>query len=43
METNTISIQQEYEKLTDFSKGALSKLAEKHGLTLDELLNIVDL
>lgn len=36
-------IQQEYESLTSFNTQALSELAEKHNLTLDQLLDIIDL
>jgi len=36
-------IQKEYMAITDFSNGALLKLAKKHGLGLDELLNLIKL
>ena len=36
-------IQREYMAITDFGNGALLKLAKKHGLSLDELLNIIKL
>lgn len=36
-------IQREYEKLTSFSNGELGKLAQRYGLTEDQLLDIIDL
>ncbi len=36
-------IQKEYESMTAFDNNAMGKLAEKHGLTLDELLSVIDL
>jgi hypothetical protein len=36
-------IQREYNSITNFSGGALQKLADKHNITLDELLDIIDL
>lgn len=36
-------IQKEYEAITSFTGDTLRNLAKKHGLTLDELLDIISL
>ena len=35
-------IQKEYNAITSFGNNELKKLAEKHGITLDELLDVVN-
>lgn len=36
-------IQSEYNRITDFSNDALQRLADKYDITLDELLDIINL
>lgn len=40
--STTQQIQKDYNKITDFSNGALYKLAEKHGISLDKLMEIIE-
>lgn len=40
--STTQQIQRDYEKITNFSNGALYKLAEKHGISLDKLMEIIE-